>query len=94
MTEYQRPSISNGNPHEQAMIRKWWYEQHQAKGCMIWEYCLHGLYADAVWFLNEPLVGKEEPGLQTAKRFPVNGKEVVLCEAKMNLTHGNSRLLS
>jgi hypothetical protein len=86
MTDYLRPSISNGNRQEQAMIRKWWYEQHDARGCMAWGYCLHGLYADNIWFPNEPFTGKEEPGQQTGKRFPLEGKEVMLCEAKMILS--------
>lgn len=42
-------------------------------------------YADGVWFLNAPDTGAEEPGKQTAKRFPLEGNKVVLCEAKISL---------
>ena len=37
---YLRESISNGNAREQALIRRWWHEQHKAQGCIVWEYQL------------------------------------------------------
>jgi hypothetical protein len=86
MTDYLRPAISNGNPREQAMIRRWWYENHAARGRMVWEYRLEGLYADAIWFPNVIGTRIEEPGQQTSLRFPLRDSEVVLCEAKVKLT--------
>lgn len=78
--------VSNGNPSEQALIRRWWHETHDARGCLVWEYCLNGLYADALWFPNAECVAIEEPGQRTSIRFPLRDTEVVLCEAKMKLT--------
>lgn len=86
MTKYLQASISNGNPREQALIRRWWHEQHDAHGQIVWEYFLEGKYADAVWFPNLPGVATEVAGTETARRFPLFGQEIVLCEAKLDLT--------
>jgi hypothetical protein len=86
MSEYFRPAISNGNPHEQALIRRWWHENHAARGRIVWEYCLEGLYADAIWFPEIAGHGIEETGQQSSLRFPLRGSRVVLCEAKIKLT--------
>lgn len=83
--DYLRSSISNGNVREQALIRRWWHEQHAARGMIVWEYRLDGLYADAIWFPGVPGSGSEEPGRKTASRFPLAGREIVLCEAKVEL---------
>ena len=54
-------------------------------GVLVWEYCLEGrFYADAVIFLDLVPTGAEMPGQQTAKRYPLKGARVVLCEAKAN----------
>lgn len=53
---------------------------------MVWEYNLEGRYLDAVWFPDEPGGKIEEPGLQAPIRFPIKGREIVLCEAKIKLT--------
>ena len=86
MNSYSRPPVSNGNPDEQALIRRWWHEQHAARGRLVWEYCLNGLYADAIWFPDSDCSGVEETGKQSATRFPLNKSNVVLCEAKLMLT--------
>lgn len=86
MEGYIKPPISNGNPIEQGLIRKWWYEEHNAGGLIVWEYNLEGRYLDAVWFPNESSTQVEEAGLNAPKRFPLAGKEIVTCEAKINLT--------
>jgi hypothetical protein len=79
------PSISNGNPREQALIRKWWREQHGSRGILVWEYFLEGRYLDALWFLNDEVVGVEECGASASRRFPLAGRNVALCEAKIHL---------
>jgi hypothetical protein len=84
--DYVRDAISNGNPLEQALIRKWWYEQHAARGAIVWEYYLEGRFLDAIWFPDEDGNGVEHSGTQTQSRFPLAGREVVLCEAKLRLT--------
>lgn len=86
MTNYYRPAISHGNPDEQALIRRWWHENHAAQGRIVWEYCLAGLYADAIWFPDVVGEGIEEPGQQSSLRFPLRGSRIVLCEAKVKLT--------
>jgi hypothetical protein len=86
MAEYLRSSISNGNPLEQALIRRWWHANYHARGRMVWEYYFEGMYADAVWFFNAPVVAVEEPGRGAPERFLLRGTEVVLCEAKAALT--------
>jgi len=86
VNDYTRDAISNGNPVEQALIRRWWHEQHAARGVIVWEYYLEGRYLDAVWFPDEDSVGLEHPGVQAQSRFPLAGKQVVLCEAKLKLT--------
>lgn len=86
MNEYLQPSVSNGRPDEQALIRRWWHEQHNARGRIVWEYHLEGFYADAIWFLDVPVNGAEEPGRDTARLFPLGGERIVLCEAKATLT--------
>jgi hypothetical protein len=86
MTDYLRPKVSNGNPDEQALIRRWWHENHSARGRIVWEYCLAGLYADAIWFPDTAGAGIEETGQQSSLRFPLRGNTIVLCEAKIKLT--------
>lgn len=83
---YLTGSVSNGNPREQALIRRWWHEKQGARGRMVWEYCLGDLYADGVWFPDAPELGCEEPGRGATNRFPLSGRTVVLCEAKIKLT--------
>jgi len=86
MNEYLIAPISNGNPREQALIRRWWHEEHEAKGLLVWEYYLEGRYLDAVWFPSSAESGVESDGKQTSARHPLSGQEVVLCEAKLGLT--------
>ena len=43
---------------------------------------------DKVTGANAPGTAVEEPGERAAKRFPLKGNEVVLCEAKVSLTPG------
>ena len=83
---YLRPAVSNGHPGEQALIRQWWFEQHGAKGALVWEYYLEECYLDAVWFPDATEHGVEFPGLKVATKFPLAGKRIVLCEAKLRLT--------
>lgn len=86
MMRYLQPSISNGVPAEQAVIRRWWHEKHKARGRIVWEYYLDGCYADAIWFPDAPGQGQEEPGKGTGRLFPLSGENVVVCEAKQTLT--------
>ena len=86
MKIYLKESISNGNNIEQALIRKWWHEKHNAKGTIVWEYYLEGRYQDAIWFPNTPQSGIEESGKEAPKRYPLKDQEVILCEAKLTLT--------
>ena len=86
MNNYLQKAISNGNPKEQALIRRWWYEQHNSKGQIIWEYHLEGKYADAIWIPKSDVNGIEVPGIETNKTFPLKNQEIVMCEAKMTLT--------
>ena len=50
---YLRNSISNGSELEQALIRRWWHEEHESRGRIVWEYYLDWWYADAILFYNE-----------------------------------------
>ena len=86
MDKYLRPPVSNGNPKEQALIRAWWHEEKGSRGRLVWEYHLEGKYADAVWFPKAEVCGVEEAGTQSNKRFPLAGREVILCEAKVELS--------
>ena len=86
LTDYLRPAISNGNPQEQALIRRWWHEVHGARGRLVWEYYLGDCYLDAMWFPEAADDGAEYPGVSAPTRFPVAGSPVVLCEAKLRLT--------
>ena len=83
---YLRPAVSNGHPGEQQLIRQWWYEQHEAKGALVWEYYLEGCYLDAIWFPDAEGNGVEFPGLKAPITFPIAGKRIVICEAKLRLT--------
>jgi hypothetical protein len=83
---YLRDSISNGNPREQALIRRWWHEVCGGTGEIVWEYCIQGYYADAIWFRHSSRHGHENPGTRTAERFPLDGQKIVLCEAKLKLS--------
>lgn len=85
-SDYLRPAVSNGNPAEQALIRRWWREVKSGRGCVVWEYYLGGCYADAVWFPEAEPSGTEYPGAGAPTRFPIAGKSIVLCEAKLRLT--------
>ena len=86
MNQYLKAPISNGNPKEQALIRRWWHEKQNKKGALIWEYHLEGKYADAIWIPYSSESGVDYPGKGTAKKFPITGVEIVLCEAKLELT--------
>ena len=79
---FLRKSVTNGNPHEQALIRRWWHEHHHAGGRLVWEYPLCGRWVDAIWFPDAPDNAIEQSGLKLPSRFPITGTRVVLCEAK------------
>ena len=85
-SNYRHPAVSNGHSGEQALIRKWWYETHDAKGCIVWEYYLGDCFVDAMWFPELSGRGIEMPGLGGSAKFPIVGVPVVLCEAKLRLT--------
>lgn len=85
-TDYLRPSVSNGNPGEQALSRQWWHECHQAHGRIVWEYYLGDCYLDAMWFPEASEHGVEAPGVGAPIKYPIAGARVVLCEAKLKLT--------
>jgi hypothetical protein len=85
-TDYLRPAISNGNPQEQALIRRWWHQVHGARGRLVWEYYLGDCYLDAMWFPEAVDDGAEYPGVGAPVKFPFAGLRVVLCEAKLRLT--------
>ena len=85
MSKYLRESISNGNPKEQALIRRWWYETKGAQGRMVWEYYLEGKYADGILFFGDQATAIEEPGDRAPERFPLDGTDIILCEAKGDL---------
>ena len=82
---YLRPSVSNGHPREQALIRRWWQEVHRGRGALVWEYYLGNCYLDAMWF-PDTQNGGEFPGVGAPAAFPILGVPVVLCEAKRRLT--------
>ena len=86
MNHYLKDSISNGNKYEQALIRKWWHEEHNAEGILVWEYYLEGRYQDAIWFPKAIGSGIEQCGKNAPKLHPLNNQEVVLCEAKLDLS--------
>ena len=86
MKTYLKDSISNGNKIEQALIRKWWHEKHNAKGAIVWEYYLEGRYQDAIWFPNAPQSRIEENGKNAPQCHPLKDQEVILCEAKTTLS--------
>ncbi len=81
-----QPAVSNGNPKEQALIRRWWHTKNNAKGKLVWEYYLEGKFADAVWFFESLEHGVEKPGANTSKLHPLENENVIMCEAKMELT--------
>ena len=84
--DYLRPSVSNGHPHEQALIRRWWHQVHNARGCLVWEYYLGDCYLDAMWFPEAKEQGTEVSGIGAPTNYPISGMPVVLCEAKLRLT--------
>jgi len=86
IADYIRPAISNGQPREQALIRRWWHEVHAARGCLVWEYYLRNCYVDAIWFPEASESRREISGADAPKNFPIQGLPVVLCEAKLRLT--------
>jgi hypothetical protein len=83
---YDRAAVSNGQPREQTLIRRWWQEKHGGRGRLVWEYYLGDCYLDAMWFPDVPEEGAEFSGKRAAKAFPIAGQSVVLCEAKVRLT--------
>lgn len=85
VADFVRPSVCNGHPREQALIRRWWHEVHGARGRIVWEYFLDECYADALWFPDAAGAGEECPGTRANERFPIDGQTVVLCEAKLKL---------
>lgn len=88
MSDYLRPSVSNGNPIEQALIRRWWHENCQGHGLLVWEYYVNGIYIDAILFPDSEQTG-EAPGKNTNRLYPISGNEIVLLEAKAGrLSHG------
>lgn len=84
-SEFLRDPVSNGSPEEQALIRRWWHKEHGAGGRVVWEYHFEGRYADAIWFPDAD-GSSEEEGKEAPKRFPLAENEIVLCEAKLELT--------
>src|SRR3954469_6478336 len=84
--DYIRPAVCNGHPREQALIRRWWYEVHGARGRMFWEYYLDGCYLDALWLPDVDDRGTELSGTRAPKAFAIGGVPVVLCEAKLRLS--------
>jgi len=84
--KYLKEPISNGQPREQALIRKWWHEKKNGQGVLVWEYCLEGLFLDAVWLDRREPPGTEQPGLKAPLKYPLKGQEIILCEAKVTLT--------
>lgn len=85
-SDYLRSAVSNGNPTEQALIRRWWNEVHGARGCIVWEYYLGDCYADALWFPDSNDCGAEYSGVAARRKFSIKGAVVVVCEAKQRLT--------
>lgn len=85
-SEFLRAPVSNGNPREQALIRRWWLDSCRGKGEIVWEYHIDGYYIDAIWIKDSPNHGKENPGRETSIKFPLKGQKIVLCEAKIKLT--------
>ena len=73
MADYLLPSVSNGNPREQALIRRWWYDSWGARGTLVWEYYLEGRYADAVLFCGADAPSGEEGGIGVPVTFPPSG---------------------
>ena len=86
MSKYLCKSISNGSKREQALIRRWWHEEHAARGRIVWEYYLNWWYADAIWFIEDDVTAVEEPGKKAREKFPLDGSRIVLCEAKKCLS--------
>jgi hypothetical protein len=84
--KYLREALSNGQPREQALIRQWWQKEKGGRGCLIWEYYLGGRFLDALWLPGETEACKEHHGTGITQKFPIAGKTVVLCEAKLQLT--------
>lgn len=84
-SKYLPEPVSNGNPEEQALIRRWWHEEQEGHGRIVWEYFLQGKYADAIWFPSDPESGVESPGNEAPSLFPLKGADIVLCEAKEKL---------
>jgi hypothetical protein len=83
--DFVRPSVCNGHPLEQALIRRWWHEIHGARGRIVWEYYLGESYADAVWFPDFQGGSEECAGTRARHMFPLEGQRVALCEAKLRL---------
>ena len=47
---------------------------------------MEGRYVDAIWFPSDPDTGVESDGKNAPNRFPLKDAEIVLCEAKRDLT--------
>jgi hypothetical protein len=86
MSNYLQDPISNGVPKEQALIRRWWHEEHGAAGRIVWEYTLEDRSADAIWFYADPVLKEEAPGRSAPQKFPLLNAKIILCEAKAKLT--------
>ena len=84
MRDYLLPAVSNGNPQEQRLIRRWWQQCEQGAGSIVWEYYFSGSYADALWF-RETADEEENDGKNAPRRCPIAEREVTLCEAKLRL---------
>ena len=84
LANYVAAPVSNGNPAEQAMIRRWWKTERDSIGELVWEYHVEGRYIDAVLFLDGE-GGSEQPGKLTASKFPLKGQRIHICEAKQVL---------
>ena len=82
LTDHLLPSVSNGHPREQALVRRWWREVQGARGLLVWEYYLEGCYLDAVWFPEASEARVEASGMRAPIAHPLDGRPVVLCEAK------------
>jgi hypothetical protein len=70
---YLRPTVSNGHPREQALIRRWWHETQGARGRLVWEYYLGDCYLDAMWFPEAEGEGMEVSGARASILFPIAG---------------------
>ena len=81
-----REAVSNGNPKEQAAIRRWWKKEKAGRGHLQWEFTLAGNWsADALWFPESGQNGEELKGLGSSS-LDLRGCPVSLLEAKRCFT--------